>query len=92
MSDLITAPWTAEQVANLNEYQRCGMAHPYTAGHRNEDGSAIKFIATPGGWVEREGGSVVQTWAHENIAAGEFIRSWGEWLREARKSAPEGAK
>jgi hypothetical protein len=28
---MIHAPWTAEQVDNLNRFQRCGAFHPFTS-------------------------------------------------------------
>jgi hypothetical protein len=59
---LIFAPWTPEQVKALNEYQEAGYVHPFM-----NDG--VILIATPEGWVEKEGGPVTQTWAHDFMAS-----------------------
>ena len=32
MAEIITAPWTIEQVLDLNHWQRSGRVHPYTCG------------------------------------------------------------
>lgn len=58
----IMAPWTDREVASLNAYQISGF-HPY-CGNRQPNGDETILIATRDGWVEREGGPVVQTWAH----------------------------
>jgi hypothetical protein len=43
--------------------------HPFTSEEN------ITLIATPAGWVEIEGGPIVQTWAHD------FMLDWS-WMRE----------
>lgn len=58
------APWSAEQVASLNAYQQNPGTHPFT-GERDAGGGETVLVATRAGWVEREGGPVVQTWAHQ---------------------------
>lgn len=63
----IEAPWTDDQVASLNAYQASDAYHPFT-GERGPKGEEVTLIATPSGWVESEGGSVVQTWAHDFMA------------------------
>jgi hypothetical protein len=68
------APWTDDEVASLNGYQACGFAHPFT-GRRGPNGEETILIATRDGWVEREGGPVVQTWAHS------FMVDWS-WKRD----------
>ena len=55
--------WSETQVYALNRYQRSGRVHPFT-GERGPDGEETLLIATRRGWVEREGGPVVQKWAH----------------------------
>lgn len=59
----LEAPWTDEQVKNLNIYQKSGRMHPYT--DYLDDGTKIDLIATKDGWVKTEGGPVCQTWAHD---------------------------
>jgi hypothetical protein len=62
----VDAPWTDDQVASLNAYQQAGYRHPFT-GSEGLDGHRVTLIATSRGWVERVGGPVVQTWAHEEM-------------------------
>jgi hypothetical protein len=60
------APWTDNQVANLNRYQRAGMFHPFTCGRRNQhrDNPGI-LIAERDGWrCPADGCDYRQTWAH----------------------------
>lgn len=52
-------PWTPEQVDALNFYQKSGVFHPFTS-----EKTGVDLIATAEGWVEQEGGPVVQDWAH----------------------------
>ncbi len=63
----VHAPWTPDQVAALYRWQRWPMVHPFTADHRNPDGSEIVLIPTRDGWIETPGGPVVQTWAHDSM-------------------------
>lgn len=71
----IEAPFTPEQVANLNAFQQSGRFHPFTcdlssAGRssRSEcpDGEGV-LIATENGW-SCPCGQYVQNWAHEFMA------------------------
>lgn len=63
----VDAPWTDDQVASLNGYQTCGHMHPFT-GTRGPNGEETVLIATKEGWIEKEGGPVVQRWAHPFMA------------------------
>jgi hypothetical protein len=56
---MIEAPWTEDQVESLNGFQTCGFVHPFT-GSQGPDGERFVLIATLDGWVEREGGPIVQ--------------------------------
>lgn len=69
------APWTADQVSSLNGYQASRVMHPFT-GARGPGGEETILIATPDGWVEREGGPIVQTWAHGFMADWSWKREW----------------
>src|SRR5262245_46147834 len=61
--DIIRAPWTPEQVANLNAYQANCRFHPYTCRDRHN------LVATPAGWVcVEQGCDYQQTWAHRMSA------------------------
>lgn len=57
----VEAPWSPNQVTALNEFQKNDMFHPFTS----ENG--VVLTATTAGWVETEGGPVVQTWAHDFV-------------------------
>ena len=57
------SPFTDEEVASMNAYQACGHGHPFT-GKRGPMGEETILRATPDGWVEVEGGPIVQRWAH----------------------------
>lgn len=61
----MSTKWTDDQVASANAYQKCDYFHPFTS----QDGTDL--VATPDGWVEKEGGPVVQDWAHP------FMLDWG---------------
>lgn len=71
----VEAPWTDDQVASLNAYQKAGPFHPFTYGEGNEQ---VDLIATAAGWVAHHGGPVVQKWAHE------FMADWS-WRQSARR-------
>ena len=54
MSNMIKAPWTPEQVAALNAYQKRREFHPYTCGNdrtdeKHRDGEGM-LVATEQGW------------------------------------------
>jgi hypothetical protein len=55
MNDRIYAPFTPEQVRNLNVYQRSGMYHPFTCGNRSDhpEDEIYKgcLVATVHGWI-----------------------------------------
>lgn len=74
----VEAPWTDDQVASLNAYQHAGVFHPFT-GTRQPNGDETILIATCDGWIEREGGPVVQTWAHPAMANWQW-QTFQEWL------------
>src|SRR5208337_5185620 len=61
-AERVNAPWSDDQVASLNGYQECDFVHPFTG----EQGASLR--ATAAGWVEHEGGPVVQKWAHGFMA------------------------
>ncbi len=58
--EMVEAPWTDDQVASLNGYQACNYVHPFT-GTRGPGGEETVLLAIPQGWIEREGGPIVQT-------------------------------
>ncbi len=64
------APWTAEEVAHLNDWQTCGFVHPFTHG---DGADKCVLWATWEGWVRHVGGPVVQTWCHAFMADGRLL-------------------
>lgn len=60
----IHAPWTPEQVAALNSWQRTGYLHPFTCGKNSEH---RVLVATPDGWM-CEDCDYRQDWAHAFMA------------------------
>jgi len=50
MTTIIKAPWTAEQVDTLNQFQRSPAIHPFTCpGHAG--GGDRTLVATRSGWI-----------------------------------------
>lgn len=52
------APWTYDEVAALDSYQKCGMFHEYTSGVGDI------LIPTFDGWMDPATGEVTQRWCH----------------------------
>jgi hypothetical protein len=76
----LNAPWTAEQIADLNAYQWSDYYHPYTCGNDrmsrdHQDYQALvggdfgQLVATPEGWLCPVCG-YRQNWAHLPRGAG----------------------
>lgn len=69
MSDRIEAPWTDEQIAALEAWQRSPYVHPYTCAHRDghphepEYGDHGVLRPTVDGWVCLHC-DYTQNWAH----------------------------
>jgi hypothetical protein len=49
MVGIIKAPWTVEQVLNLNHWQRCGRVHPYTCGRCRDELGTHFLLDGPAG-------------------------------------------
>lgn len=58
----VIAPWTAEQVAALNRWQRLGYVHPFTCPN------GWNLVATTAGWVCPGTCGYTQDWAHDFMA------------------------
>lgn len=57
------APWTAEQIKSLNDYQEGGVFHEYTCGAEHDDNRVL--LATEDGWqCVEDGCRYRQDWAH----------------------------
>ena len=67
---IITAPWTDEEIANLERRQEQDHLHPYTCA------CGESLIPTRDGW-ECDVCSYTQTWCHAADADGSFDSS--EW-------------
>lgn len=64
----IFAPWTPEQVENLNRYQHAGVGHPFTCPYGDENREVV-LVATDRGWVcPSTHCGYVQDWAWEFMA------------------------
>lgn len=84
-SEQIDAPWTDDQVAALNDFQSSNVVHPFTSG------GGKTLIATRDGWVEEEGGPVVQTWAYSLMADSGFLRQHIQLASGLLPDAPDEA-
>lgn len=65
----IFPPWTAEEVAALNQWQRRDDRHPFTCGNGGHAHGVL--VATPEGWMCSMC-DYVQSWAHDFMAT-----AWG---------------
>lgn len=77
MSDRIVAPFTDEQVVQLNSWQANRPFHPFTCGGEHE--GHINLVATRDGWVCPDPAcDYQQDWAHD------FMGRWVESIGSAR--------
>lgn len=61
----IVPPWSPDQVAALNRYQKDGRFHPFTCGSSGDD----VLVATTDGWhCPTPGCTYQQHWAHAFMA------------------------
>jgi len=65
----ITAPWSVEQVASLNNYQNIGWMHPFTCpNHADDAHNEHPYLrATPEGW-QCDACPYTQDWAWQFMA------------------------
>lgn len=64
---IVTAPFSHEQVINLNAWQRAPNVHPFTCGVDHP--SSVSLVATTAGWVcSVPTCSYTQDWAHDFMA------------------------
>ncbi|MFE7972981.1 hypothetical protein [Streptomyces shenzhenensis] len=69
MTNKIRPPWTSEQVAALNEFQRRGGMHPFTCGAEHAPGRSPILDATHSGWICPDPAChYTQDWAHAFMA------------------------
>jgi hypothetical protein len=78
----VKAPWSAEQVANLNAWQKNRRFHPFTCGGQRNDAEHNAYaeahpgadrgqlVATEQGWIcPVPGCGYTQQWAHSFMLA-----------------------
>lgn len=75
----VIAPFTPDQVASLNGFQKCGAFHPFTCGRAVCTGVG-PLLAEEAGWRCTNCG-YAQNWAHEFMADG----SWRESAAEIQR-------
>lgn len=76
MSEKVFAPFTDEQVTNLNEFQRSGFFHQFTCprDHPYWSRGHVLLVAYPSGWVCEIGiCDYTQDWAHSWMADGSAV-------------------
>lgn len=61
MSNIIKAPFTDEEVKNLNEFQKLGFVHVFTCGNDHEGNRVL--VATNKGWI-CPSCDYTQNWCH----------------------------
>jgi hypothetical protein len=85
----ITPPWTEQQVATLNAFQRSGIAHPFTCGAQHH-GSHRTLIATERGWeCPDDECTYEQRWAHAFMADPRTLTTGiGRWAATRRAAGP----
>ena len=59
---MIKAPWTLEQVKNLEDYQNNGKVHQFTG--KDSKGKKVNLIPTVDGWIAEPNGIIIQNWCH----------------------------
>jgi len=77
----IKAPWTAEQVKHLNEWQQAGIVHPVTCAN-NHNGER-DLIATESGW-ECPTCEYTQDWCHDYMSDGSLLAAHKKNLEKIR--------
>lgn len=91
MTDTIRAPWTPEQVENLNRFQQQGGMHPFTCGN-DQHGVNVVLMAHRDGWhCSDPGCSYRQDWAHAFMADPDTWPKPFQQLRQAATQATDGA-
>jgi hypothetical protein len=92
MTDKIRPPWTPQQVAALNGFQRRGGMHPFTCVHEHA-GPAPTLVARPDGWhcpgTYTAPCDYRQDWAHAFMAE---PTTWPQPLAELRAQAANNAE
>ena len=72
----VRAPWTEEQVKNLQEWQASSTVHSFTC----RQNSLHQLVPTVRGWI-CPFCDYTQDWAHDFMVSGEGLRHWRELTR-----------
>ena len=83
MTEQVRPPWTADQVAQLWRWQRCGWVHPFTCPNHGDEFHTWKYATegsdyltpTEDGWCCDVCG-YFQDWAHDFMLAGPPPLNW----------------
>jgi len=83
--DILQAPWTAEEVANLVERQRYGTLHPYThfwQGNNQPENCGALLLPTQQGWIcPTRGCGYTQDWCYAADAHTDWVAQQAAWER-----------
>lgn len=79
-SDVVTAPFTPEQVESLNGYQSSGVMHEFTCGVGGHSHGRLR-ATVDGWWCDFQGCDYTQDWAHAFMANG----AWHEMQDRLRE-------
>jgi hypothetical protein len=78
MSVIIKAPWTDEQVKNLEEWQDSPLVHPFT-WDKDVNGFSLEghvnLLPTKQGWRVKLKGPVVEDWAWDFMLDGSCLKA-----------------
>jgi len=69
-AEMVRAPFTPAQVANMNRYQQEGFGHAFTCGNGGHSHGVL--IATKDGWICPRC-DYTQDWTHKRMADGKFV-------------------
>lgn len=93
----ITPPWSTDQVAQLNAWQRSDFVHPFTCDHRSDGrhgelyGDTGTLVATINGWI-CPWCSYTQNWAHDFMASADVLEHHEQTIARFHKHAIKSPK
>ncbi|MGC5534271.1 hypothetical protein [Streptomyces sp. SR-10] len=86
MSDTITAPWSSEQVAALEQFQTASGMHPFTCG-ADQHSLPLRLVPSRSGWhCPNPACGYRQDWAHAFMAE---PAAWPKPFGERHGPTPE---
>jgi len=98
MSEIVTAPWSADQIDSLNGYQHSIAGHPFTCSggggpHSDRPARPAVLVAAEDGWHCPVGSCEHhQNWAHAWMADGSWRQAQAatrELFRPGIPASPE---